>query len=173
MHYLPHILPRTLKNMLSAGTICKLATLPVRLLWVTILYYLGYPAFRRYHNDLISCLKLTFFRDVLAYSFPDYQYIPSLSNDYIINSVLPLAFGIEKELIPGYGTRHDKNSIWLVKQPDRKPSDPILIYLHGGGYFLQTTPTQPVSMLSIYKLLDPEIQSLTNWASYMKHTRLS
>ena len=159
MKNLPHNFPRILKNMLSAGTIGKLATLPFPLLWVIILYYLGFPAFRRYHNDLKSCLKLTIFRDALAYKFSDYKYIPSFSNDYIIGNLVPFLYRIKTKLIPGYGTRHDNNSLWLVKQPERKPSDPILIYLHGGGYFLQTTPSQIVSMLAIYKLLDPEAQS--------------
>ncbi|EDK36782.2 hypothetical protein PGUG_00880 [Meyerozyma guilliermondii ATCC 6260] len=145
--------------MFSLRGLLNLLSLPIRLLWVTIQYFNGSVPFRKYKNDLISCYKMTFFIAFLTMNFGDYKYIPALSNAYIINKILPGRFKIRKETLPGYGARYDANSIWLVKQPHRKPTDPIMIYIHGGAYLLQTVPTQPASIVAVYKLLDKDVQS--------------
>lgn len=96
---------------------------------------------------------------VLTLNPQDFRYIPLLSNEFIINKLVVKFFKINKDSLPGYCTRYDANSIWLVKQPNRKPTDPIWIYIHGGGYFLQTLIPQPASLVTVYKLLDKDVQS--------------
>ncbi|RLV86465.1 putative steryl acetyl hydrolase mug81 [Meyerozyma sp. JA9] len=145
--------------MFSLGGLLNLFSLPLKLLWVTIQYFYGTVPFRKYKNDLISCYKMTFFIVFLTMNLGDYKYFPALGNYFIINKLLPGRFKIKKESLPNYGARYDANSIWLVKQPHRKPTDPIMIYIHGGAYLLQTVPTQPASIVAIYKLLDKQIQS--------------
>lgn len=55
-----------------------------------------------------------------------------------------------------YGKSYDKLNVWLVEAENRTKSDPILIYLHGGGYRLNTNPGQVEALLSAYHLLDEE-----------------
>ena len=50
--------------------------------------------------------------------------------------------------------KFDKQSFGSLK-PNRKPDDPVLIYLHGGGYFLGLVPQQIESLVTTYHLLDP------------------
>lgn len=64
--------------------------------------------------------------------------------------------------VPGYGEKYDDNSIWLVKQPDRNPTDPVIIFLHGGGYFVQTMPSQIRALMSLYHVLDAEKRRKTS-----------
>lgn len=61
-----------------------------------------------------------------------------------------------------YGKSFDKQSIWLVEAENRSKSDPVIIYLHGGGYFINTTPDQLESVLSIYRLLEKDKRERTS-----------
>lgn len=145
--------------MISIKALWNVLSLPLKLLWVTIQFALGTVPFRKYLNDLQACCKMVFYIAFLTMKFSDYKYVPALSNDFILKYVVPRRFKIKTESLPGYGARYDNNSIWLVKQPHRQATDPIMIYIHGGGYFLQTVPNQPAAIVAMYKLLDKPVQS--------------
>ncbi|CAH2352194.1 hypothetical protein CLIB1423_06S00892 [[Candida] railenensis] len=103
-------------------------------------------------------LKLTIYRSATDISPPDTKILALMSNDFIINTVMNFHYKRIVSELPSFGKKYDEKSYWLVKQPNRKSSDPIIIYLHGGGYFLQSQPEQFESTLSMYKLLKPETQ---------------
>lgn len=144
-------------------SIYVLLKLPFDLLLVIVRFYIfGGIKFRKFNRSLINCLKLTIFRAGLSVDIMDSRWLGPWTNHMLINKIIPLMTGLLVKGLPGYGQQYDPNSIWLVKQPDRKPSDPVIIYLHGGGYFLQTMPEQVRSVLSMYHLLDAEKQKKTS-----------
>lgn len=92
----------------------------------------------------------------------DGKYLFPYTNKFLLRKIIPfVARDLVKDL-PGYGEQYDAQSMWLVKQKDRKPSDPIIIFAHGGGYFIQTAPQQIKSVLLTYWLLDYEKQRRTS-----------
>lgn len=44
---------------------------------------------------------------------------------------------------------------WLYEVPSRTPHDPVILYLHGGGFFMGTLPFQVIWCLYVAKKLDP------------------
>ena len=145
--------------MISLSGLLTLLGIPIRALILAVKFYtVGLP-YRKYSNSLKQCLRLLVFRTAVSLSVFDAYYISFMSNDFVINKIVPLFHKSITSKLPGYGTRYDKNSFWLVKQPNREPDDPILIYIHGGGYFLQTQPDQMESVLSMYKLIKPDKQA--------------
>ena len=145
--------------MISLSGLLTLLGIPIRALILAVKYFtVGLPH-RKYSNSLKQCLRLLVFRTAVSLSVFDAYYISFMSNNFVINKIVPLFHKSITSKLPGYGTRYDKNSFWLIKQPNRKPDDPVLIYLHGGGYFLQTQPEQIESVLSMYKLIKPDKQA--------------
>lgn len=49
---------------------------------------------------------------------------------------------------------------WLVQANDRKPSDPVLLYFHGGGYAYGAIPIFPVSLFGLYEQLENDRLSI-------------
>lgn len=145
--------------MISLSGLLSLLSIPARMLIVALKFYTVGVPYRKYANNLKQCLRLVVFKTVVSLNVFDAYYISFMSNEFVINKLIPFFHKSITSKLPGYGTRYDKNSIWLVKQPDRKPDDPILIYIHGGGFYLQTQPDQIEGVLSIYKLIKPEKQS--------------
>lgn len=143
---------------ISVKGLLQLLGLPIRLLWTVVKFYTVGTGFRKYGNRLLNCLKLIVFRTALSLDVPDTKVLAVLSNSIIIHRLLPFKYNSITSKLPGYGTKYDAKSYWLVKQPNRTSLDPILIYLHGGGYFLQTQPLQLESLLAIYKLISPAKQ---------------
>lgn len=134
-----------------------LALLPVRLLWAVVQYLLGTGNFRKYRNSLTNRLKLTVYRTAVGLGPAKAWVLYLYSNKFLINRIIRLSIGnIARE--PYYGQSYDGNSIWL----SRKSGNKVIVYLHGGGYFLQTQPEQVKSLLGIYKLLEPEHQATTS-----------
>ncbi|KAG5418507.1 hypothetical protein I9W82_004035 [Candida metapsilosis] len=101
------------------------------------------------------------FRTALNLSAKDALYAGIMSNHFIINRLLKLLYPSLTKL-NNYGKRYDEQSIWLVEAENRSKSDPIIIYAHGGGYFLETQPSQIESLLSFYHLLDEEKRKKTS-----------
>lgn len=64
--------------------------------------------------------------------------------------------------LPGYGEQFDEHAIWLVKHENISYDSPIMIYMHGGGYYMQTVPQQLGIVLSIYKLTSARVQAKLN-----------
>lgn len=147
---------------MAIGILKVILKLPVEII-ITILrfYVFGGVRSRRYKNSLINCIKLRIFRLSLSAGISDGKWLGPYSNSFLIRRVIPL-LAPELVKVPNYGEKFDDNSIWLVKQKDRKPTDPVIIYSHGGGYFIQTMPSQVRSLMAIYNLLDAEKQSKTS-----------
>lgn len=148
---------------MALGIIKVLLRLPVDILITILRYYVfGGVRSRRYKNSLINCIKLRIFRTALSAGVKDGKWLGPYTNSFLIRRIVPLLLPELVRGVPGYGEKFDDHSIWLVKQQDRKPSDPVIIYSHGGGYFVQTMPSQIRSLMSIYKLMDPEKQKKTS-----------
>lgn len=148
---------------MKLSTLFILGKLPLDLLVVVLRYYIfGGIRFRKFLKSLVNLLKLRLFRTCLTVDIMDAKYLGPYSNGFLIRKLVPLLIGPITSSSPGYGEQFDQNSIWLVKQPDRKPTDPVIIFIHGGGYFVQTMPSQILGVMSVYKLLDPEQQKKTS-----------
>lgn len=149
--------------MISLHSLLVFLKIPIDLLVVVLRYYIfGGLKFRKFNKSLLNLLKLRLYRTSLQIDIKDGNWLLPYSNQVLLKKIVPfIAPDIVKGL-PGYGEQYDKKSMWLVKQPDRKPSDPIIIYSHGGGYFIQTSPLQVISTLAVYHLLDAEKKSRTS-----------
>ncbi|KAG5418508.1 hypothetical protein I9W82_004036 [Candida metapsilosis] len=135
--------------------------MPLRLLWVVVKYPIFGGVNEKFKNSLINSLKMEVFRAALTLPVKDALYAGIMSNHFIINKLLKLQYpGLTK--LNNYGKRFDKQSIWLVEAENRSKSDPIIIYSHGGGYFLETQPSQIESLLGFYYLLDEEKRKRTS-----------
>ncbi|CCG24075.1 hypothetical protein CORT_0E04910 [Candida orthopsilosis Co 90-125] len=147
--------------MISLKGLLILLSLPIRLLLVIIKYPFFGGANEKFKNSLINSLKLQVLRLGSVLSVKDSLYVGIMSNYFIINKFLKLLYpGLTK--LNNYGKRFDKQSIWLVEAENRSKSDPVIIYCHGGGYFLETQPSQIESVLSFYHLLDVEKKKKTS-----------
>ncbi|CAK7892829.1 hypothetical protein CAAN1_01S11870 [[Candida] anglica] len=147
---------------ISLRGIFQLLGLPVSLLVTIIKYYTVGVRFRKFKNNLWGALKLTVYRTALSLDMLDTKVIALATNNHILKRVIGRKYNYITRNFHGYGTKYDDHSYWIVKQPNRDPSDPILYYFHGGGYFLQTAPEQLESIIGMYKLLDPEVQRKTS-----------
>lgn len=144
---------------MKLSTIYILSKLPLDLLIVVLRFYIfGGLRFRKFLKSLLNCLKLHVFRTALTVDVMDSKWLGPYTNSFLIRRIVPLAIKPVVKTLPGYGEQYDENSIWLVKQPNRKPSDPVIIFSHGGGYFIQTMPSQIISLAAVYKLLEPGVQ---------------
>ncbi|OBA20840.1 alpha/beta-hydrolase [Metschnikowia bicuspidata var. bicuspidata NRRL YB-4993] len=148
---------------MSLRSICVLLKLPLDLLIVVLRFYIfGGLRFRKYSRQLINCLRLRVYRAALTVDIPDGKLIGPHTNSFLIRKVIPFILSTLVKNCSAYGERFDAQSFWLVKQKNRKPSDPVIIFCHGGGYYIQTVPSQIQSVISVYQLLDPEVQRRTS-----------
>lgn len=90
----------------------------------------------------------------MAFPILDAKIVSAYSNSFLF-SVTAWQFPRVTQGLNNYNVRYDKNSIWIVEAKNRSKDDPIIIYLHGGGYYCQTAPTQAQSLLAIYSLVEP------------------
>lgn len=140
--------------MASLSTILTLMKLPLDILFVIIKYFLGATKFRKYQNRLLICIKLTIYRAALSLPIKESAVLHFMSNTTLFK-VLKVAFPSVVKTIPGYGEKYKSFGIWLAKDPNRTVDDPIIIYIHGGGYFMETQIEQLKSLTAMYKLIDP------------------
>ncbi|KAI5967884.1 hypothetical protein CANMA_002652 [Candida margitis] len=146
--------------MISINTILKLLSLPIRLLWVIVKYpFLG-GTNQKFRNDLKNSLKLIVFRFGLSLSVKDTAYLAKKSTQTVINSLKPSYPKLTN--LNKYGKSYDASNVWIVEAENRSNSDPIIIYLHGGGYRLNTNPGHISSLLSAYHLLDEDKRKKTS-----------
>ncbi|CAX41717.1 esterase/lipase, putative [Candida dubliniensis CD36] len=130
-----------------------LLSIPIKLLSVLLKYPFSGGVNKKFQYDLLNSLKLILYRTALHMPVRESALLSIMSNHFILNILIKTLYPTLTKL-PNYGKKYDKQSYWLVKSRDRKPSDPILIFLHGGGYFFETMPCQIESLLSIYHVLD-------------------
>lgn len=148
--------------MITFRTFKELLTIPIYLWLAFFRYLLVGGSYRKYRNSLLDTLVLVLVTRIAKISVPDYSRVLPLSGNAVINKMVPYAAkGLIKGL-PGYGERYDKNSFWLVKNSLENKSNPIIIYLHGGGYFAQAVVPQIKGILAIYRLLDKSISEKTS-----------
>lgn len=138
------------------------ALLPWKIIYTIIAYYAGRFPDRKSTKSLLMCVKMAVVR--LALSMPQEQ--SRWFNFLLTKTVITWLVGIPHKLVtlklPGWAEPFDESSYWLVKQPNRAASDPVILYLHGGGFYIQTQDTQIEGVLLIYKLLDPAVQNRTS-----------
>lgn len=140
-----------------------LARIPVVAIATTLRYYIfGGLRYRKYRSHLLNCLKLSIIRNNFRISINDAWIISPYTNEYLVRKMLPRSYKTLLKGIPGYGEKYDKNSYWLVKLVDATKDDPVIIYSHGGGYFIQTHKNQLTSILTAYQLLDSEKKKKTS-----------
>ncbi|KGR11292.1 hypothetical protein W5Q_04458 [Candida albicans SC5314] len=107
-----------------------------------------------YKDDLSNSLKMILYRTLIDFPKDDVHIFALMSTGFVMNSVVGKLDSSLTSKLPNYGKKFDKQSYWIVEKPNRKPDDPVLIYLHGGGYFLGIVPQQIESMVTTYYLLD-------------------
>lgn len=135
--------------------ICTVITFPVTLLIQVIKYYTVGPIYQRC-KTLKSHITISVLSLVLGLEVGDYHFF-SYKATRLVTLFSWLFPKVVREL-PGFGENYDKNSFWLVKQPNRSKDDPVIIYIHGGAYILQLNPFQFASIATMYLLVDQEKQ---------------
>ncbi|CCG24074.1 hypothetical protein CORT_0E04900 [Candida orthopsilosis Co 90-125] len=140
--------------MVSFHGLQVLASLIFESLWLIITFPVSGGINERYRNNLTQSLKVLFCRKSLAFPILDAKIVSAYSNSFLF-SVTAWQFPRVTQGLNNYNVRYDKNSIWIVEAKNRSKDDPIIIYLHGGGYYCQTAPTQAQSLLAIYSLVEP------------------
>lgn len=93
-------------------------------------------------------------KGVMGFPFKDTQYIPMPSNDQVFRLFKRRYKPVVESLFPSCGERYSPSGIWLTKHPNRSKLDPIILYLHGGAYYLQTQVGQLKSVAAVAKLVD-------------------
>lgn len=147
--------------MLSLRAILILLKLPFNILLTALKTWFFGGKYRKYTNNILHHIRLLVCYTVLSLPTRDCSYI-AISNSTLIRKIIGRKDKFVTSTIPGYGERYDKNSLWIAKHKNTKKTDPVLIFLHGGGYFIQTAPSQVEGIVSIYKLITPELQSKLN-----------
>ncbi|ODV79640.1 alpha/beta-hydrolase [Suhomyces tanzawaensis NRRL Y-17324] len=137
------------------GSLLMLRLTPELIYYILRYFVIGSP-YRKLKNRFVATIKMVIYRWGISLPIPDGRFISFLKNKTLINSVIPLAHKQITSKYNNYGKQFDPKSIWIYEKPDRKPSDPVLIYLHGGGYYIQTAPSQVTGVMAIHQLLDPE-----------------
>ncbi|KAI5964266.1 uncharacterized protein KGF55_002208 [Candida pseudojiufengensis] len=145
--------------MLSLRAFYVLLSIPIKLLLVIIKYPFFGGINEKFKNSLKNSLKLQLCRTALSMPVKDSYIISILSNWFLINKLIKFLYPNLTKNLNNYGKNYDKQSIWLVESPQRSKNDPILIFLHGGGYYIETQPSQLESLISIYHLLEPSKKS--------------
>lgn len=140
--------------MLSLKSLRILIWLPFQLLNVTLQYLtLGLVRhFRRYRKNLRASLLMVIARAVLGWNVLEGGLFNKTSLGAVLLEVASAHLGLVKHL-HNYGKRFLERAWWLVEQKDRGPDDLVLIYCHGGGYFLQLSSSQAEALLAVYCLL--------------------
>lgn len=146
--------------MISLDTIFKVFKLPINIACVILKYPFFGGSGLKFKNDLRNSIKLTVVRFVLSLSLKDSVYVAKKSTQQVINGLKPAYPRLTN--LNNYGKSYDKLNVWLVEAENRSKSDPIIIYLHGGGYRLNTNPAQVESLLNAYHLLDEEKRRRTS-----------
>lgn len=118
-----------------------LLSIPIKLLAVLLKYPFAGGVNKKFKYDLLNSLKLILYRTALHMPVRESALLSIMSNHFIINKLIKNLYPTLTKL-PSYGKKYDKQSYWLVKNRDRKPNDPILIFLHGGGIFLKQCPVR-------------------------------
>ncbi|KAG5418506.1 hypothetical protein I9W82_004034 [Candida metapsilosis] len=147
--------------MVSITGLFILFSLPLRLLWVVIKYPFDGGAKGKYHNSLSKALKMEICKFAISLSVEDSSVLALMKTNFVINTMVK-TFHSSLTKLNNYGKRFDKQSIWIVEAENRTTSDPVIIFCHGGGFFLETQPQHIETLLSMYYLLDEKKRARTS-----------
>lgn len=125
-------------------------------------YSVGQLPYRKGSESLRNALKMTLCKTGLQISVGEARNLTLFSNSTLVRHIMWFLHRSLVSSLPGYGEQHEEHSIWLVKHQDLSSDSPILIYFHGGGYYMQTIPEQLGVVLSIYKLTSAKVQAKLN-----------
>ncbi|ODQ77140.1 hypothetical protein BABINDRAFT_163867 [Babjeviella inositovora NRRL Y-12698] len=109
--------------------------------------------------DVRTLLRCVLVNHALNYAKPYDLFLASERWNTLPNTLAKAKKAIEHERgyrpLPNYGKPYLNNGLghatWIVEAPDRKPSDPIIFYLHGGGFFFPTFDSQVKALTYIYR----------------------
>ncbi|CAH2355326.1 putative steryl acetyl hydrolase mug81 [[Candida] railenensis] len=145
----------------SFSFVALVLSLPLRYSYFVIKYYVyGTGSFVKYQNSLEKFLSVSMITTI--YNNVQHQDLHFLANyqiSFTLNLFKRSHSSFVKEKLPGYGEKYDANSTWLVKSDTNDSNDPVIVYLHGGGYAYQLGPSQLETVISTYLLLDPSKRS--------------
>ncbi|CAK7892849.1 hypothetical protein CAAN1_01S11980 [[Candida] anglica] len=135
------------------GFLLFLLALPFRIIYELCIFYIKGSPYRKYSKQYLISVQISFCQWLFDLPVTESRYF-SLYNASMISSFLGFKYSSILGRYPGHGEPYDDNSFWLRKAPNRKSTDPILIYLHGGGYCFQLGPSQYKAVVTIVELLD-------------------
>lgn len=118
---------------------------------------IGAP-YRKYRNNVLIAINLKLTDALFALPYQYLQYAIPASVEKLL-SLNKRRFAKLLGPIPGYNTSIDTHSRWLVRPKHATPDDPIMLYFHGGGYLLQTTPLLLSGLTTVYRLVEPNKRS--------------
>lgn len=136
-----------------------LAKLPFLAAWYASAYAFNgdLSQFGKYSNNFKAVMSIVAIKNVMTMNKKNFRMINFKLVGHVlkyVQSSYPKATG----LLPGFNTKFDDLSYWLVKQPEIKEDDTIFIYCHGGGFFAQLGPNQAEGLIQSYLLLPEEKQ---------------
>lgn len=145
-------------SMISAKGLYLILRIPFKLLAFLIKYPFTGGINEKFRSNLIKSLKLYVCRLALAVPVRDSALFSIMSTHFLLNKLLktihPQLTNLHK-----FGDKFDNHTYYIADSPYRDPAThPVLLYLHGGGYYFQTLPQQTEALLSIYHLLPLHVQ---------------
>ncbi|KAI5956388.1 hypothetical protein KGF54_000863 [Candida jiufengensis] len=145
--------------MVSLHGLLVLASFFIEAFFLILFYPIRGGINEKYRNNLKQSLKVLFSRKSLAFPVLDAKIVSFYTNSALLWFIGKIKYPKLTSGLNKYGEKYDSKSIWLVEALNRSKNDPIIIYLHGGGYYCQTSYTQIESLISIYHLIEPSKRS--------------
>lgn len=140
--------------MISGKGLLILLRLPFQLLAVVFQYYvLGQvKQYRKYRHNLPAAMKLVAARAIMDWNILEGALFNKSSVGAVLQETALTHLDTVKHL-NNYAKRFLERAYWLVEQENRQPEDLVLIYCHGGAYFLQLSSGQAEALIATYLLL--------------------
>lgn len=162
---------------MSLRSVLILAGLPFGIVvFLYRFYVLKTLPYRKFKSELHLSFKIYMGQAALRMDIEFIHWVLPYSGSFLVRRLIPFSFPGMTAGLPGYGEKFNSHTFWLVKQPNRGPNDPIILYCHGGGYVLQASPLHVSTILSTFWLLKPETRKRTSilfldYSLVGKHTR--
>lgn len=136
-----------------------LAKLPFLAAWYASTYAFNgdLSEFGKYSNNFKAVMSIVAIKNVMTMDKKKFRMINFKLVGHVLKNVQS-NYPKSTSLLPGFNTKFDDLSYWLVKQPDIKEDDTVFIYCHGGGFFAQLGPNQAEGLIQSYLLLPEEKQ---------------
>lgn len=150
--------------MFSLLVLYGFVTLPSHLLGESLMYAVG----RSHPLPDVSVLWWKHLKFAAAMRLSRYALLRDMA--IIAQPLVAVLKGVRKqfpafvESLPGYGEEFTAQPplLWLVKQPDACHDDPVVLYLHGGGYTMAIMAEQVLGMAAVHHALAPHVRDRTS-----------